>query len=1190
MGYLTAIRFHKEDVENLATTLISILGVLGIVTKLRPRRASLDHAELTDSRVAALLLGIAAAVCFVLESLWLGNVSMSWVMLASQSGTVLAEKSYKMRFKASAIGAIMSAAYMVSLYCGDASIAQGLVALLLLGAHLSVPRSADQYIDGKLVDRQATASILERISFTWAASSFDDKCANLPVLPASMRTATVASCYAECRDRAATLGRSLLQRFIRPIILQWFITIIRSVASVVPKYITYKLLEHLGTASSDSSRGFYLAIALGGCKLINAWLGPASSWMMDSQLLYPVQTILMALICDKSLRMPNVMSAKPSKGKPEPSIFAHMRMDGARASMVVTNSHTLPSVVMKLITTVYFLSRLIGWQILALTLSLTILLMGIGAKITQKHHQLQAELTEQRRESGIVLADALLSIRQIKLSASEDEWMRKISENRSKELKLRYKNSLITCASTLNNAVVSAVLAGIPLYLCALKGQKLTAAVAFTFLSLFQDLQLRLASLPYQVSYWVEGWNALQRLHSHFAASEAQKTTETVADEISLKEAVMAWNKDAHAQEQFELKASLDFPSGQLSVITGDTASGKSLLLTAIAGEAALLSGDLRAPIPQDIGLGGRAIGGARFATSALATLILSTALGYSRTRWLQKWTARYETLGKADSYAGSDAAHFGGVYLWISIVGSVVGAVTIYLSLHLGLRASRPMADAALLGVFHSPLQWLERTSRGEITSRLASDVEDLDRKVPEDIVDALRCGTDLLMILFTSASISGYETISTLLLGFIYYKITRNLMPATKKLQQLSRAGTSAMYQRLSDLQQHDALLTLRTFSMRDYFLHDAYARIDDRIRYWWYTSLCKVMLDVQLEAVSALFVTSIAVGAVLTHADAGPTGVALLFANKFSAVTSRLLKRLVDVQGDMASVARVDEYANLPAEKMDGAAVPDGWPPRGALQVSDLTAGYEADLGSSCVLKQVSFSVKAAERVGIVGRTGAGKSSLVLALTRHLHMQGRIAIDGVDLANLNLKQLRRSLSVISQDPYLFSGTLRHVVDPAGTHSDDEIQAVLSKMCFSTAPQGSASSKAAAAVAAELSFGISRGGLNLSQGQRQMLRLAQAVLARRRIVVMDEATSAVDADADAAIQRALREMTATTLLVVAHRLATVADFDRLLVLDDGRLVESGSPAALYRANGAFTKMVDASADKEALLRMFVS
>lgn len=621
--------------------------------------------------------------------------------------------------------------------------------------------------------------------------------------------------------------------------------------------------------------------------------------------------------------------------------------------MVFTDSYTLPSVATKLITTVYFLSRLIGWQVLALTLGLTILLMGLGTKITQKHHQIQAELSQQRRESGIVLGDALLSIRQIKLSASEDEWMKRISENRSKELKLRYRNSIITCASALNNAVVSAVLAGIPLYLCALKGQKLTAAVAFTFLSLFQDLQLRLASLPFQASYWVEGWNALQRLQSHLAASEAQKTTEIVADEVSLKEAVMAWDKDTPAKSQFELKASLDFPSGQLSVITGDTASGKSLLLTAIAGEAALLSGEFRAPIPRKTELGEcydpeqcgqelaivtqspwmdnttirhnvifgspffkeryetvmhccaletdletlkdgdstvigtkgvslsggqrwrialaralysqariiilddilsavdaqvrewlvdqalcgtlaqgrtrilathhaahcsqkaamivnlkdgratrtmkldiqnpeavtgedtrmtepqqpqpqpkqqrksktspktassnpyatyyRAIGGARFAILALATLVLSTALRFSRTRWLQKWTARYETLGKADNYAGSDAAYLGGVYVLISIASSVVGAATKFLSLHLGLRASRPMADAALLSVFHSPLQWLEQTSRGEITSRLTSDVENLDRKVPEDIVDVLRCAMDLLMILFT-------------------------------------------------------------------------------------------------------------------------------------------------------------------------------------------------------------------------------------------------------------------------------------------------------------------------------------------------------------------------------------------------------------------------------------------------------
>lgn len=233
-----------------------------------------------------------------------------------------------MRFKAGIAGALMSAAQMVALYCGDAPIAQGLTALLLLIAHLSIPRSADQYIDGKLVDRQAAASAMERLSFTWAASSFNDKCANLPVLPASMRTAAVARRYSERRGRTAKLGGSLLQLFIRPITMQWTFTIIWSVASVVPEYITYKLLEHLGTASTGSPRGFYLAVALGGCKLISAWIGSASNWTTNSQLLFPVQTILAALVCDKSLRMPNVMSTQTSRGKPGPSIFAHMRMDG----------------------------------------------------------------------------------------------------------------------------------------------------------------------------------------------------------------------------------------------------------------------------------------------------------------------------------------------------------------------------------------------------------------------------------------------------------------------------------------------------------------------------------------------------------------------------------------------------------------------------------------------------------------------------------------------------------------------------------------------------------------------------------------------------------------------------------------------------------------------------------------------
>ncbi|OAA63984.1 ATPase, AAA+ type, core [Cordyceps fumosorosea ARSEF 2679] len=404
-----------------------------------------------------------------------------------------------------------------------------------------------------------------------------------------------------------------------------------------------------------------------------------------------------------------------------------------------------------------------------------------------------------------------------------------------------------------------------------------------------------------------------------------------------------------------------------------------------------------------------------------------------------------------------------------------------------------------------------------------------------------------------------------------------------------------------------------------MCDYFLHDVYEHLDNRTRYKRCLDLCGEMMKFQLAAVGVLFVTSIAVGAVATRADAGSTGVALLFANQFSKVMSELLQRLVDVEGDMVSVSRVDEYADLPAERVDGEDLPEAWALQGELKVSGLTASPEMNF-EQCLLQDVSFSVSPGGRVGIVGRTGAGKSSLTLALTRHLQMRGSITIDGVDLTSVNVKELRRRLLVISQDPYLFGATLREVVDPAGVHTDDEIRNVLTTVSFpieqksseikdvsSTAgvsteqksseiqavpstAAASTKSKSSASTAIKLDFEVGHGGLKLSQGQRQMLRLAQVLLADRRMIIMDEATSALDADDDAAVQLALRyaEGGKAKLLVVAHRLATVADFDMLLVVENGRLEESGRPAELYQKGGLFTDLVNSSVDKDELLKKF--
>lgn len=270
---------------------------------------------------------------------------------------------------------------------------------------------------------------------------------------------------------------------------------------------------------------------------------------------------------------------------------------------------------------------------------------------------------------------------------------------------------------------------------------------------------------------------------------------------------------------------------------------------------------------------------------------------------------------------------------------------------------------------------------------------------------------------------------------------------------------------------------------------------------------------------------------------------------------------------------------------------------------MEVNDLVVGYAPDLPP--VLKGLTFRVNRNERVGVVGRTGAGKSSLTLALFRFLEARsGTIHVDGLDISKIKLHDLRSRLAIIPQDPVLFSGTVRTNLDPFDRHSDAELRDSLERVhlirgtggTVTPLPQGEAPSannssdtdKGNANVFNDLSSPISEGGLNLSQGQRQLLCLARAIVSRPPIMVLDEATSAVDMATDALIQRSIREeFTSATLIVIAHRLSTIADFDRILVLSDGRVAEYGSPRELWEredGKGIFRGMCEESGEKEKL------
>ena len=375
----------------------------------------------------------------------------------------------------------------------------------------------------------------------------------------------------------------------------------------------------------------------------------------------------------------------------------------------------------------------------------------------------------------------------------------------------------------------------------------------------------------------------------------------------------------------------------------------------------------------------------------------------------------------------------------------------------------------------------------------------------------------------------------------------------------------------------------------------------RIDDHAKTFWHLWLFNRWMGFRLNIVGAIFAILVAAIIVSTKGiDASLAGFALGFALQYTDAIVFSLRSYTSTELNMNAIERIIEYTQIGTEPQTGATPPAAWPTSGRLDVGNLTASYAPDLPP--VLNGLTFSVAPTQRLGIVGRTGAGKSSLTLALFRFLSAQaGSIHIDGLDISTLKLHELRSRLAIIPQDPVLFSGTVRSNLDPFAQHSDAALRDALARVHLVPAPTrddptaaGHASDPDAPPTSpppaapdantnpfASLSSRISPGGLNLSQGQRQLLCLARAIVARAKIMVLDEATSAVDMATDARIQRSIREEFAdATLVVIAHRISTIRDFDRVLVMKEGRAEEFGEPGELVAGGGVFAGMVGASGE----------
>ncbi|XP_065302552.1 ATP-binding cassette sub-family C member 2-like isoform X1 [Dermacentor albipictus] len=511
-----------------------------------------------------------------------------------------------------------------------------------------------------------------------------------------------------------------------------------------------------------------------------------------------------------------------------------------------------------------------------------------------------------------------------------------------------------------------------------------------------------------------------------------------------------------------------------------------------------------------------------------------------------------------------------------IDVAFRIAGSILLALSAK---HLSRSLHNDMLGHVLQSPVSFFDESPRGRIVNRFSADIDHADSR-------AFISGKQSVQnTLLTVAKIAIVGTQAPVVIGItlvLAVLVCYGLCAALRASHHCRYYESLAM----SRLLQHatetvDALSSVRTYGVADRFASHFYRLTDEMERglvCFGYT-YCFVRT---LTAVAGFVVIMCTLLTTVVFAgpggpDPASLGLALSSACSVSLSLLSLCVMLFNVLQMTVSFERCVEYSELPPESdvptssnetnVPPTQCPTVWPSSGMIQFQKYSASYRPGVLPN-VLEDVTFDVKPLEKVGVVGRTGAGKSSLVLALLRMLRpSEGHILIDGVNIANVPLRKLRRSITVIPQDPSLVRGTLRTNLDPTNSHSDEDIWEALERSHLSTFVSSDAKG---------LLLETTDGGTNLSVGQRQLVCLARALLRRSKILLLDEATSQMDGDTDRLIQATLRDAFANcTLLTVAHRIHTVLDYDRILVLEEGKVKEFDSVSVLLSdSSSAFYSM----------------
>ncbi|KAI5993554.1 hypothetical protein EDD15DRAFT_2167135 [Pisolithus albus] len=532
----------------------------------------------------------------------------------------------------------------------------------------------------------------------------------------------------------------------------------------------------------------------------------------------------------------------------------------------------------------------------------------------------------------------------------------------------------------------------------------------------------------------------------------------------------------------------------------------------------------------------------------------------------------------------------FVGIYAAVGFLMASCNVASITTLFFSGLKASRSLFYRLLGRVVHATLPWHDATPRGQVLNRFSKDMDAIDVSLSNNVSTISNAFVNFIVAVITVIVFFPAFIVPAMAIAFFYRFIAIRYLSINRQLRRMESTSRSPLFSGFGELL--DGIVTIRAFQSERRFREEFYGKVDIANKMYYNSWMTSRWLLFNYDVLGAFAVLATTLLALSGYVGAGTAGLSITSSMTFTMSVYLVCRFWASLELELNAVERVAEYLNVPQDPpaiIESNRPPAYWPSTSVtpfLSVENLSVRYAPSLPP--VLSNVSFTLNAPARIGIVGRTGSGKSTLIISLLRFVDPeQGRIVIGGIDIATIGVRDLRSHITYIPEDAVLFSGSVRDNIDPFKEHEDVDCFDALRRVQLlddDSQPQGSTGGSSQAGPSSgpsvTLDTEVAPGGANFSLGQRQLIAMARALLRQTPIVILDEATSSVDFDTDEKIQATLREQFKQSLLItVAHRLNNIIDYDRLII------AEFDTPLELfYKEGGVFRDICRSSESYEEL------